>query len=367
MNCLVLMQLKGFTLTFGYGIFLFLLCHSYLASAQEMEVKDVAAFQQTIDLKEFTSLLDLSKVKLETHLQKKGFKRNYYSEQQDIISFIRLDKKEKKCKQAFQVIPQEKDYALTYKTSYPEEYTRLKEEMIRAGYASPRQPIDTSSVLYQRWGTRIESSVTTVDSTIWYQLKATKRLLPKMKDILAAEDLLQLDAQQYLEAIFGKENVKTDLFYFTETESNKCSVLFPNSSKEAIFVWNDESNLKDLAFILIGGSLKPRDKLDNINAVAPNAWHSRQGIYCGMSLREIQLLNKQPVRFYSWQTESAGYLAPGNKGLLDFDHLGIIFNCLNCAFPQKSHEAVLDSKYAMEADLKVFVNSMIILPSKKSH
>ena len=85
-----------------------------------------------------------------------------------------------------------------------------------------------------------------------------------------------------------------------------------------------------------------------------------------MNLGELQMLNKQPVKFYNWQTESAGYLTPGNKGALDFSNLGIIFNCLNCGFSKIPASPVIDSGNAIEGNLKVFINSLIILPEKRN-
>lgn len=359
------MQIKKFfKIIVRTGIILFLVISFECSFGQGVDLKDLTGLGQTVDLKELTGLLDMSKMKLEAHLQKRGFKRDYYADQK--LSFIRQDKKEKKFRQSFLIEPSENDYVLTYQTRSADEYLKLKEELILEGFTRPLEQPGTSAVLYQRWGTRIESSIKSVDSTVWYELKATRKTLPKWKDLLYAEDLLQLDAHQYLAAVFGKENIKTDLFYFTETETNRCSVLYPNSDREVIFVWNDEQNLKDIAFILIGGSLRPKDKIENINAVAPNSWHSKQGISCGMSLRELQKLNKEQVRFYNWHTESAGYLAPGNRGVLDFNNLSIIFNCLNCGFTNISHESVVDSYNAIEENLKVFVNSMIILPEKRN-
>jgi len=366
MNSPDLMQPICFSKSFKlYGVLFLMLVQCHPLFSQGVDFREITGFGQTVELKELTGLLDLSREKLETHLQKRGFKRDYYAGQEDGICFIRKDKKDKTCSQAFKIIPRDNEYMLTYKTSSVEEYQKLKNDLVRAGYVCPKKA-DTASLLYQRWGTRIESSITMEDSTMWYELRASKKPLPKLRDIVAAEDLLQLDAQQYLEAVFGRENIKQDVFYYTENETNKCTVIFPNSDREAIFVWNDEENLKDIAFILIGGTLKPRQHLDNVNAVAPNSWHSRQGVYCGMTIREMQLINQQPIRFYNWRTESAGYLAPGNRGALDFNNLGVVFNCLNCGFTKVSSDEVLESANAIANDQRVFVNSLIILPEKKN-
>jgi hypothetical protein len=158
--------------------------------------------------------------------------------------------------------------------------------------------------------------------------------------------------------VFGKENVKTDVFYFSETETNKCSVLYPNSNREAIFIWDDEVNMRDLDFVVIGGSLKPRVYTNSVNQVSHNSWISKQGVYCGMTLKEVEKLNEAPLRFYNWDTESAGYLAPNNKGM--------VFNCLNCTFTKVANTKITESSFALQENQKVYVTTLIILPDKKS-
>ena len=73
-----------------------------------------------------------------------------------------------------------------------------------------------------------------------------------MREIVFAEDLLTLDSHEFLVAAFGKGNVKEDWFYFTAENRKKCSVIFPNTSRQAIFIWEDEDNRREISFILIG-------------------------------------------------------------------------------------------------------------------
>jgi hypothetical protein len=325
------------------------------------------AMGQSIDMKELTGLLDLSQGKLEAHLQKKGFKRNLFSENGDLeICYTKEEKKKQKTNvRSFQIMGIDRGYELAYRTTCSEEDSVLKDELRSMGFTYFVKD-DRSAVLYQKQSITIESSTKKIDTAVFYELRAVKKELPKRKDIAGAEDLLQLDAHEYLCEVFGKENVKTDLFYFTETETNKCSVLFPNTNKEAIFIWNDEANMKGLSFIVIGGSLKPKEYTGDVNQVAHNSWTSKQGVYCGMSLKDVVELNKAPIRFYNWQTESAGYLAPNNKGVIDFNRLGLVFNCMNCSFIKVANSQITESESALENNEKVFITTLIILPDKKS-
>ncbi|MGZ5190117.1 MAG: hypothetical protein ACXWCZ_03800, partial [Flavisolibacter sp.] len=179
------------------------------------------------------------------------------------------------------------------------------------------------------------------------------------------EDLLNLDAHAYLVEVFGKENVKADVFYFSETETNRCTVLYPNSNREAIFIWNDQVNMRDLDFVVIGGTLKLRVTTNTVNQVSHNSWRSKQGVYCGMSLKEVEILNQAPLHFYNWDTESAGYLAPNNKGSIDFNKISLVFNCMNCSFTKVANSQITESNYSLKENQKVYVTTLIILPDKK--
>ncbi|MFL5811209.1 MAG: hypothetical protein ACJ749_16935 [Flavisolibacter sp.] len=329
---------------------------------------------QDIDMKELTSLLDLNQAKLESHLQKRGFRRNFYEDHGDIgVCYTRQEKITAKGEdrgkikntRTFRIIGREGGYELAYQTTCENEDLMLKKEMHEMGFSCAPKAGD-QSILFQKQDISIESFTKKMDSSLIYVLKANKKELPRKRDIVGAEDLLQLDANEYLTEVFGKENVKTDVFYFTENETNKCSVLYPNTDREAIFIWNDESNMRDLSFIVIGGTLKPKQNTGSVNQVAHNSWTSKQGIYCGMSLKEVELLNQGPIRFYNWNTESAGYLAPNNKGAIDFNRLGIMFNCLNCNFLKVENTRIQDSENALEENQKVYVTTLIILPDKKN-
>lgn len=328
------------------------------------------AMSQSMDMKELTNLLDLSQGKLESHLQKKGYKRFLFSENGDLnISYTRHEKAKKKSKtnpdvRSFQIIGRENGYELAYNTTSGSEDSLLKKEILSMGFNYSAKA-DTAAVLYQRKNITIEAFTKKVDTSTFYVIKATKKELPKRKDILGAEDLLKLDAHEYLLEVFGKENVKTDIFYFTETETNKCSVLFPNSNREAIFIWDDEINLRGLSFVVIGGSLKPRVTTNNVNQISHNSWGSRQGVYCGMTLKELEAVNQAPVSFYNWNTESAGHLAPNNKGSIDFSRLGIVVNCMNCNFTRVANTQITESNFALAENQKVYVTTLIILPDKK--
>ncbi len=317
-------------------------------------------FAQDIDLKMLHNLLDLNPPKQERYLQKKGFRRDIGQN----TSFVKTKmEKEVNILQRFQIAASESPTYLTYETNSEAEYAQLKNQIQSAGFYSANAH-NQDSAFYQKKEWQLTCFQQKRDTILFYVIKATKKHIPKQKEILSAEDLLLLDSHEYLAQVFGKQNLEISTFNFNDTESKKCSVLFPNSNRQVIFIWKDSQNLKDILFILIGNQLA-NDK--SVVSVELSHWISKQGVYCGMSLAELENLNKKPIWFYNWSSESAGVLAPGNTGEINFEKLKPIFNCLNCNFfyVQKEVE-LISSKHAREENQRVYVAGFALFPNEKT-
>jgi len=317
---------------------------------------------QNMELNQLTALLDVPPSKLDNILQKRGFRKDaQFPSEAARIAFSRVSAGG----DVTQYLWLDEERNCIYETSSPVEFTALRSSILSAGYACPG---DDSAILksrvYQREVITIETYSRLVDSTQIYSLKASKKTLPKRKELFFAEDLLWLDSHEYLVSMFGKTAVKEDLYFFSEQDSTNCSVIFPNTEREAIFVWKDDENKRGISFIIAGGSLHQTEG-STTKAQAFNAWRSRQGIYCGMSLRELETLNGDLVQFFNWNTESAGFPTPKNNGNIDFGEVSFRLRCMNCSFIKVSQSAILNSQTAIEEMQKVFVTSLIILPSKK--
>jgi hypothetical protein len=322
---------------------------------------------QKMNLKDLINLLNTNQNKIETQLQKKGFNRDF-STGNDHISYFqtRFNKKDTQpISRAIEIARTESGEELVYQTSSFMEDSIFKKDILSAGFHCTAVNPDPQAPLYfQKQNVVLKCFTEKVDSTVYYRVSACKKNIPKTKDIVYAEDLLQLDAHEYLAAAFGKQNVRQDSIYFTKTISKKCTVIFPNTSRQAIFIWNDQYNLREIAFIIIGEQLSTEEQV--ANPVMLSDWRSKQGIYCGMSLREIQNINKQPISFYNWRTASAGLLAPSNKGELNFECLKPVFNCMNCGFLYVDEKKdIIQSSYAIDENQKVYVASFVVLPEKK--
>ncbi len=320
-----------------------------------------------VSYKDIRGLLELNPNKLENHLQKKGFKRSFLSENNVIgYSQTKVDKKDStQVSRNFQLQEHVDNPGLLYSTTNKEEWVAFINEL-KSEQFHYNEPTDSNkALLFQKEQWQMSCSRKMVDSSYTYLIEAYKKNIPDPRNINYAEDLLNLDAHEYLVAAFGKSNVKADSFMFSKTMTGKCSVIFPNTSHQAIFIWKDQENLKDIAFIIIGEQLQHEGN-NNVNAVMLSRWRSNQGLYCGMSLKEVQNLNKQPVSFYNWRTESAGFLAPSNKGEINFSKIMPVFNCMNCSFlyVDKSMD-IIGSDYALDENQKVYVASYVVLPEKE--
>ena len=277
---------------------------------------------QQMDLKDLIELLDVPSNKIDNQLYKKGFKRSGYvpPSEEALVSFMRM-KKDKSDPQYYWVASDKK---FVYETPSVDEFVTLKTEIKAAGFFTPGTDTSSQCLVYQKKVITIETTTRMVEGVKYYVIKASKKELPQKKAVLFAEDLLILDSHQYLAEMFGKENVKADVFYFSEDDSARCSVVFPGTNKEAIVLWKDAVNLRYIDMVIIGGSLRPNATPASV--VSFNTWRSIQGPYCGMSLKELVMLNQAPVRFYNWHTESSGCLLLSNKGNIDFKRLGLVLS-----------------------------------------
>ena len=323
---------------------------------------------QKMTLKDLTTLLNLNQNKLEARLQKKGFNRDNTTGS-DHVSFFQtqFNKKDSQTiSRGVEIARTENGLELVYQTTSFEEDSNLKKDLQTAGFRSAAASSDpTIPIYYQKQDVLLKCFTEKVDTSVFFRVKAIKKPIPKPQKIAYAEDLLLLDAHEYLISVFGKQNVVLDSFFFTKTSAKKCSVIFPNSSRQAIFIWNDQVNLREIAFIIIGEQL--RNEEQTVNPVMLSDWKSKQGIYCGMSLREIQMINKEPINFYNWRTELAGFLAPKNKGELNFDRLKPVFNCMNCNYLSvDKNRNIIQSSYALDENQKVYVGSYVLLPERKT-
>ena len=184
-----------------------------------------------------------------------------------------------------------------------------------------------SPLFFQRKNLTVHLSSDIEEGDTVYTFLLKKKQLPEA--VQFAEDLLSFDSHEYLVTYFGEKNVKKDVYYFSEKKVRKCSVLFGNSNKQAVFVWDDEDNLCKLSYILISGILPTETGLPFNDNIGRNKWTFKSGIYSGMSIRDLIKLNEQDFNFYGINSEFSLMVEPVNTGNIDFKKTGIMLTSLD--------------------------------------
>lgn len=325
---------------------------------------------QDFDLKDLLGYTEYSITKFDAHIAKKSFKRDYFSPKESSTSYTYFQSKKSKKGMATKTISFQavKDRTFVgYQTSVPDESNTIKEQMRKAGfkqYAGKRQP-SVKPLLFQKDNFTITTSVEIKDSTTLYTFWVERKQLPSSKEVFYAEDLAHFTSHEYLVTAFGERNVVKDVFYYSEKETNKCSVLYPNSNREVIFIWDDEENYRTIDFMMVGTGLMTKKSSELKHSIEHNTWRSNQGIYSGMSLQELQDLNGSDLSFYSWHLDQAGMLAPRNSGHIDFKKIGVVLDCLNCYDRSYQVMNIVKSSDQLAEQRKIYVATMIIIPEKE--
>lgn len=257
--------------------------------------------------------------------------------------------------------------AIFFQTNSKFEFDQLNMDLQEDGFEP--EAVDTSvgeqPVFYQRGDVLIYPVIKKDEDRTIYGFTIERKQLPKGNEILHAEDLLQLNSHQYIASVFGANHVKKDVFYFSEKEINKCSVLFPNTSLQVIFIWKDGKNNRDIAYIMIGGELRSKSSEGFEKAIEMNKWRSKQGVYLGMSLRELEKLNNGPLKFFGWESDQPGIIYPKNIGNVDFQKLGVQLNCLDCNEDKYySKTELLNSTDVIQQNGRVYVSTLVLIPEE---
>ena len=153
------------------------------------------------------------------------------------------------------------------------------------------------------------------------------------------------------------------MYYFSEKELKKCSVLFSGTRYQVVFVWGDEKNLKDLLYILVPHSLPTAGAEKKNSVTGNNEWQFRNGIYPGMDLKELLRLNEMDFNIYGNASELAFMVKPGVNGKIDFKKTAVVLNCENCDDLKIFSQHEVSALDIAKKNLPMYVNDVIIYPS----
>lgn len=206
---------------------------------------------------------------------------------------------------------------------------------------------------------RIDSSAG--EEGLIYTFTLEKIKTPPAASVRYAEDLLQFSSHQVLVSYFGEKNVRIDS-YLGDDEVKPCSVVFPNTNKQALFVWNDATSMSDLSYVLISGVLPTDEGLKYHTKIPENQWELKSGVYSNMSLRELIKLNGEDFNFFGTQSEFAFSVEPKVTGDVDFKKVGVVLGCLNCISDTFMKKEKVSAAEAVDRGLSLYVFYIMLNP-----
>ena len=330
---------------------------------------------QHYSAKDFLYASSLSPKKLESFLNKKKFLpngRRYENEIMVNMYVLKPEKRQKKkdtlnIKRSIETFHTKDKSSFTYITSLKHEYTESLEELKEAGFFCGSEK-DSVGILFQKKDiTVLADMIIEKDDDTLYSLAINQQLLPLPEDIQFAEDLLKFYSHEYLVSFFGQKNVIKDVYYFSEKDVAKCTVLFPKTSRQAVFIWEDNVNLCKPAYLIIGGNMNAGTITNYDGIISENVWNSKDGIYSGMSLNSLMKLNGSSFKFYGKNSDSPYMIVPEKTGTINFKTNRVVLGCLNPTGSRLLNNAMIGADEILSDNLGLYVYMMMILPSSISN
>jgi hypothetical protein len=328
-----------------------------------------ACISQSFDVDDLLNLSHLPTKNMSKLMNRKGYVQMRQPEDTSLLAcFIpkrRRGNTDTVSKRSIDLFQKRSSRYYSFKTNVKQEFLNglqtLKQEHFR--YDSSRDPNKDGLILFQKRNLVVEADRNTVDDQTFYSFTIEEKAIPDMRDIKYAEDLLCFGSHEFLASFFGDNNVKKDMYYFTENQLKKCSVLFGKSSRQVIFVWGNEQNLCDLSYILVTKVAPTLEAVSEGWDVAKNEWKLRNGLYPGMSLKELLTLNESDFEIYGSQSDMAFMVKPDGKGKIDFEKTGVMLNCMGCNEENVFRRTSLSAASLLRNDFPVYVYDLVVFNS----
>jgi len=278
---------------------------------------------------------------------KPGIKKNYVGPSRRIDIHFEKDRK-----------------TFTLYTSSQNELLTGQESLRTAGYFydSTKNALRDFPMLFQKGNAAVQTSVDTLDGSVRYALTLTVRKLPD--GVKYAEDLLQFDSHQLLVSFFGDQNVKKDLYYFSQHELQQCSVLFSGTPYQVVFVWGDGVNLDQLSYIIVPHILQTVSAVSDNPVTGHSEWQFRNGLYPGMDVKELLRLNQVDFDIYGKQSDLAYMVKPEDAGKIDFKTTAVTLSCTTCDELKIFNQPEVSAATLARNDIPMYVSDVILYPAK---
>lgn len=261
------------------------------------------------------------------------------------------------------------DYSiLTYKTDSRQEVELIKSELTELGFycLEAVEPREALPQVYQHNDETVLIWKTTTDNTTDYSLLFEVKAFPNPQDLFFADDLACFTSQEYLSWFFGQENIKEDIYYIGPNEINHCTVLFPNTARQIVYIWSDDVNKRNPIHLLFGGQQKLKSQQETGKFIAESSWIFKSGLKPGMTLYELRVLNEANLKFYAANAEKAGNVLVENGGKINFKRQNVILNCMNCNDGKFASKGVITADEALRDGRILFVQTVVLDASPES-
>ena len=321
---------------------------------------------QQFSAKEFLLASSLTEKKFDNYLSKRFSPCGNKYKNDTIINIynIRPDKKKKhtdSIKRRFETYEAKDYFSFAFFTSSRKEFEETKKTLYEEGFFCGSDSAAASSALFQKKNISVLINKKEQDDTL-YSFLYRQSNLPAPDKIKFADDLLQFNSHEFLVSVFGEKNVIKDVYYLSEKEFVKCSVLFPRTSRQAVFFWQDVLNMTQPTTIIIGGNMNTGSSANYDGLIGENVWSSKDGIYSGMSLNSLIKLNGNTFKFYGKNSTSPYLILPENNGLLDFKINAVVLGCLNPSGSDELEKTTVEADKILHDNLGLYVFMMIFYP-----
>ncbi len=246
------------------------------------------------------------------------------------------------------------------KAEYLDNQSRLiKDHFV---YDTSKKFANERSMFYQKRNVTLEATAEIKDDDADYTFVLKQKQLPDISQVRYAEDLLQFNSHEFLTSFFGENNVMKDMYYFSEKELKKCSVLFGGSNRQVVFVWKDQINLSAIEYILISTEMPTEGNSNNDKVLNTNEWQLKSGIHHGTNIKELLKLNENDFLVYGNGSELAFMIEPSGNGKIDFRKTALLLTCKGCNTDALFDNKTISALDIAKKDLPVSVFDIIIYP-----
>ncbi len=340
----------------NFTFLILFICFSLFSHAQMWSIRDLAG------------LTFQSEKKISSYLSRKGFNSAGVDNIKDTVvkNYTYIGKKRQKTIDStyrFLNLYEVKNVqGLTYQTSSKEEAESIIQEITGMGFIEPRTINPGWPQLYQKNDVTIVYNSFTEQDEVIYGFRINRNNLPPAGAIRFAEDLLVIKSHEQLRYLYGERNVRKEKYFFSPEVSTPCSVLYPNTSQQAIFLWDDTTNYHQLSFLVIGGGLQGENAQGFNEIIGHNTWHLKSGLRTGLSIQDLIAKNGSDFNFYGTSSPFYGIIVPDSKGSINFKTTGFKLNCLNCSDSRVLSREIVSAQRAVSDNRRLFVNTIILYP-----